>query len=75
MVLSIGRDSVTAGRVMNGLIDEPRVSSVARSANWLATEYNNQQSPGNIGANGFLKYGPEPVGGTTGVRRRVVIGE
>jgi hypothetical protein len=72
MVLSIGRDSVTAGRVMNGLIDEPRVSSVARSANWLATEYNNQQSPGNIGANGFLKYGAEAVVVTTVVRHRVI---
>ena len=29
----------------NGLIDEVRVSSIARSASWIATEYNNQASP------------------------------
>ncbi|UCH88964.1 MAG: DUF2341 domain-containing protein [Thermoplasmata archaeon] len=29
-----------------GIIDELRVSNVARSADWIATEYNNQNSPG-----------------------------
>ena len=29
----------------DGLIDEVRVSSVVRSANWITTEYNNQNSP------------------------------
>jgi hypothetical protein len=29
----------------NGLLDELRVSNTARSANWIATEYNNQNSP------------------------------
>jgi RHS repeat-associated protein len=29
-----------------GLIDETRVSAVSRSADWIATEYNNQISPG-----------------------------
>lgn len=30
----------------NGLLDEVRIASVARSADWIATEYNNQNSPG-----------------------------
>jgi len=30
---------------INGLIDEARISSVARSADWIATEYNNESSP------------------------------
>jgi RHS repeat-associated protein len=30
---------------INGLIDEARISSVARSGDWIATEYNNQNSP------------------------------
>ncbi len=29
----------------NGLLDEVRISSIARSADWIATEYNNQSSP------------------------------
>ncbi len=29
----------------NGLVDEIRVSNTARSADWIATEYNNQSSP------------------------------
>jgi Concanavalin A-like lectin/glucanases superfamily len=29
----------------NGTIDEVRVSSYARSADWIVTEYNNQNSP------------------------------
>jgi hypothetical protein len=28
-----------------GLIDEVRVSNIAQSANWILTEYNNQNSP------------------------------
>jgi hypothetical protein len=28
-----------------GLMDEMRVSSIARSADWIKTEYNNQSSP------------------------------
>lgn len=33
-------------RFFDGLIDEARVSSVARSANWITTNYNNQLNPG-----------------------------
>jgi hypothetical protein len=42
----IGQDPVTAGLLWNGMIDEVHVASVARSANWITTEYNNQNSPG-----------------------------
>ena len=37
----------------NGLLDELRVSNTARTSGWIATEYNNQSSPGN-----FLQRGP-----------------
>lgn len=40
----IGRDFVTAGRFWNGVIDEVRESQVARSANWITCEYNNQKT-------------------------------
>ena len=40
--------------IWNGLIDEVRVSSTARSADWVATEYSNQSSPGT-----FYSLSPE----------------
>jgi hypothetical protein len=42
-----------------GNSDEARVSDTVRSAAWILTEYNNQKSPGNIGAPGFLTWGSE----------------
>lgn len=30
---------------LNGFVDEVRISNVARSANWISTEYNNQNNP------------------------------
>ncbi len=41
--MRIGSDSVNASREWNGVIDEPRISSVARSADWITVEYNNQK--------------------------------
>ena len=32
-------------RIMNGSIDEARVTKIARSVGWLSTEYNNQNNP------------------------------
>ncbi len=34
-----------SGRLFNGLIDEVRVSNIVRSADWIATEYANENSP------------------------------
>jgi len=39
---------------LDGKLDEIRISSVARSPNWLTTEYNNQNSP-----SAFYSVGPE----------------
>jgi Concanavalin A-like lectin/glucanases superfamily len=58
----IGQDRVNAGRFWNGLIDEVRVASVVRSANWITTEYNNQNAPGT-----FMSTGTE-VGSGVSVR-------
>ena len=47
----------TAGSYnFNGTMDEVRVSSVVRSDDWIATEYNNQSSP-----NTFYSYGGEGI--------------
>jgi hypothetical protein len=60
------------GRAANGVFDEIRISGSARSSNWLRTEYNNISSPGNIGADGFLKFGVENVRSIPTVRHRVI---
>lgn len=35
----------TAAYGLNGFVDEVRISNVARSADWVSTEYNNQDNP------------------------------
>ncbi len=50
--VSIGRR--VGGAYFNGLIDEIRISSTARSADWIATEYANQNSPDT-----FLSFGSQ----------------
>jgi len=42
-----------------GIIDEVRVSSAARSADWIKTLYNNQNDPGDVGSPGFYSVGNE----------------
>ncbi|MCX6720204.1 MAG: fibronectin type III domain-containing protein [Candidatus Staskawiczbacteria bacterium] len=44
--LAIGQDSPynSIGEFLNGKVDELRISSTARSANWIKTEYNNQNA-------------------------------
>jgi hypothetical protein len=45
---TIGAQTFSGGfpaQFLNGVIDEVRVSSVARSASWIAAEYNNQSAP------------------------------
>jgi hypothetical protein len=44
---------------LQGALDEIHISAAARSADWVTTEYNNQNSPGNIGSPGFLIWGSE----------------
>ena len=41
----IGHNTFDSNGDMNGARDEVRISNVARSADWIATEYNNQSSP------------------------------
>lgn len=48
-VLKIGVGEEGSNYYFNGLIDEVRVAGVARSADWAATEYNNQRYPSNQG--------------------------
>jgi hypothetical protein len=45
----------------NGLLNEVRISNVVRDIDWIKKEYNNQNTPGNIGTSGFLSFGGEIV--------------
>ncbi len=57
----IGINLNTGGR-WNGLIDEVRLSSVAKSADWIATEYNNQNDPSSFYTVGSEEDPPAPAG-------------
>jgi hypothetical protein len=54
------RDNATDADLVNGKIDEPRVSTIARSAGWITTEYNNQNSPSTFSALG-TEQGPPTI--------------
>ncbi|MFM2330638.1 MAG: hypothetical protein RLZZ26_145 [Candidatus Parcubacteria bacterium] len=54
--LGIGWNTEASGNAFKGTIDEARVSNIARSADWITTEYNNQASP-----NAFYSYSGEGV--------------
>jgi hypothetical protein len=44
------------GDYMVGTVDEVRISSIARSPDWIKAEYNNQNAPGNVGSPGFWTW-------------------
>jgi len=57
--LAIGVNSVyNIQNALAGLVDEARISTVARSQDWIVTEYNNQSSPAV-----FFTVFPESTGG------------
>jgi hypothetical protein len=43
-----GADTELGDEYFNGTMDEVRISNTARSADWIAAEYNNQNSPGSF---------------------------
>ena len=55
---SIGGHPVFSGYNFNGIIDEARISNISRSADWIATEYNNQN-----GSSSFFSVGPATTTG------------
>jgi hypothetical protein len=62
----------------SGALDEVRVASTSRTADWILTEYNNQNAPGNVGADNFLHFSAEgttPPPPASGVRHNVLGGE
>ena len=62
LISAIGRDAFNTGTFWNGVIDEGRYASVVRSANWITTEYNNQNAPGTFATLGTeVNVGGGPV--------------
>jgi hypothetical protein len=61
---NVGTDNLGGGNDYDGDLDEVRFSATARSADWITTEYNNQNSPST-----FYTLGSEnpisPPGSTT----------
>ena len=58
----IGNDR--SGHYFTGRIDEVRVSNAARSADWIATEYKNQSSPGTFYTLGSEQFSGESQAAT-----------
>jgi hypothetical protein len=48
----IGRRALDDARYFTGVIDEVHISNIARSTDWMITEYRNQSDPGNFYAIG-----------------------
>ncbi len=68
------RHSTSYSRFWNGAVDEVRISNIVRSASWLSTEYNNQQSPSSFYTVGSEEAfatltisNPSPLNGATRV--------
>ena len=72
-------NSVTAGRFWNGSMDELHFASVARSADWLLDEYNNQNAPtsfysvGSASPSAAVSPTYSPVAGTYSSTQTVAI--
>jgi hypothetical protein len=64
---NIGAQVSQAGRYFPGTIDEARVSNIARSADWVLTEYRNQSAPGT-----YISAGARITGGAGSRMRHVV---
>ena len=52
--LAIGENLWQTGRYWDGMIDEVRISDIARSLEWIEAEFKNQGSPST-----FMSFGPE----------------
>lgn len=68
-VTEIGYNTVYVAQDWTGDIDEARISNVARSADWITTEYNNQNSPGTF----YSMGSPGTSGGAARVYAAIVM--
>ncbi len=67
--LAIGAEAQASAWWVNGIVDEARVSASARSADWIAAEYNNQNAPSTFyTASAQESYAPPRIIRLHGVR-------
>jgi uncharacterized delta-60 repeat protein len=57
----------------DGFLDEARVSSAARGAGWIQTEYNNQSSPGTFASLGAEDSAPFTAPWVYGYRKKLTV--
>lgn len=57
-----------------GTLDEVRISKSIRGPDWILTEYNDQNTPGNIGTPGFITFGAEVSTGGALAPQRTLVG-
>jgi YD repeat-containing protein len=76
LYIGAARHDGTTDNYFSGKVDEPRISSAARSADWITTEYNNQSSPSTFysidstadsGAPGITSLSPTTGGSGTSI--------
>lgn len=60
----MGRDSENTTRYWDGYIDEVRVSTTAKNADWIGAEYNNQNDPASFHTVGSLETYSAGAGGS-----------
>ncbi len=60
MDASTGSSITSGGDPIDGIIDEARVSNIARSADWIATEYANQNDPSSFHTTGSEELAQAP---------------
>jgi hypothetical protein len=56
-----GNDGASSGLFFSGIIDEARVSNIARSTGWISTEYNNENNPSTFSSVGAEEEAPTPT--------------
>jgi hypothetical protein len=66
--LFLGKSTDSFWNLFNGLMDEVRISSIARSSDWILTEYRNQSAPAT-----YLSVGPRLSASIGRVRHSVKI--
>lgn len=65
--LRFGRPGLST-RYLDGLLDEVRISTIARDEDWIVTECNTVDDPGDVGSPGFYTLGSEEADPPTAVR-------
>ncbi len=73
LLLGAATINASVDRFFDGILDELRISTAARSADWIAAEYNNQSSPSTFYALGSQTTPPTPPANTLAGARNLML--